>query len=84
MAEIGHTIMDRYSFSNGEPATLEELASGSNMPRLARIGAVQARTGEQLEALEEIGDDRAIAVWLQIVESVTIGNNNLAWCSGPI
>jgi glucokinase len=83
VAEIGHTIIDRHAFSNGEPATLEELASGSSVPRLAQIGAVQARTGEQLEALEEIGDDRAIALWRQIVEAVTIGIINLAWCYGP-
>jgi len=83
VAEIGHTIIDRHAFSNGEPATLEELASGSNIPRLAQIGAVRARTGEQLEALEESGDDRATAVWMQIVESVTIGIINLAWCFGP-
>ena len=83
VAEIGHTIIDRHALSNGEPATLEELASGSNIPRLAQIGAVRARTGEQLEALEESGDDRATAVWMQIVESVTIGIINLAWCFGP-
>jgi len=83
IAEIGHTIIDRHAFSNREPATLEELASGSNVQRLAQIGAVPARTGEQLEALEESGDDRATAVWMQIVESVTIGILNLAWCFGP-
>ena len=83
VAEIGHTIIDRHAFSNGEPATLEELASGSNMARLSEIGAVRACTGEQLEALEESGDDRATAVWMQIVESVTIGIINLAWCFGP-
>jgi glucokinase len=83
VAEIGHTIIDCRAFSNGEPATLEELASGSNIARLAEVGAVRARTGEQLEALEESGDDRATAVWTQIVESVTIGIINLAWCFGP-
>jgi glucokinase len=83
VAEIGHTIIDRHAFSNGEAATLEELASGSNIPRLAQIGAVQARTGEQLEALEESGDERATAVWMQMVESVTVGIINLAWCYGP-
>jgi glucokinase len=83
VAEIGHTIIDRHAFSNGEPATLEELASGSNIPRLAQIGAVRARTGEQLEVLEESGDDRATAVWMEIVESVTIGIINLAWCFEP-
>jgi glucokinase len=83
VAEIGHTIIDCRAFSNGEPATLEELASGSNIARLAEIGAVRARTGEQLETLEESGDDRATAVWMQIVENVTIGIINLAWCFGP-
>lgn len=83
VAEIGHTIIDCRAFSKGEPATLEELASGSNIARLAEIGAVRARTGEQLETLEESGDDRATAVWMQIVENVTIGIINLAWCFGP-
>ena len=83
VAEIGHTIIDRHAFSSGQPATLEELASGSSVPRLTQIAAVPAHTGEQLEALEESGDDRAIAVWMQMVESVTIGIINLAWCYGP-
>jgi predicted NBD/HSP70 family sugar kinase len=83
VAEVGHTIIDRHAFSNGEPATLEELASGSSVARLTQIAAVEADTGEQLEALEESGDDRATAVWMQIVESVTIGVINLAWCYGP-
>jgi glucokinase len=83
VAEIGHTIIDRHAFSNGQPSTLEELASGSSVPRLAQIAAIPAHTGEQLEALEESGDDHAIAVWMQMVESVTIGIINLAWCFGP-
>jgi glucokinase len=83
VAEIGHTIIDRHAFSNSGPATLEELASGSSVPLLAQAAAVQARTGEQLEVLEENGDDRAFAVWMQMVESVTIGIINLAWCYGP-
>ena len=83
VAEVGHTIIDRHAFSNGEPATLEELASGSSVPRLTQLAAVQARTGEQLEALEESGDGRATAVWMQMVENVTIGIINLAWCYGP-
>jgi glucokinase len=83
VAEIGHTIIDRHAFSNGGPATLEELASGSSIPSLAQAAAVRARTGEQLEVLEESGDDRATAVWMQMVESVTIGIINLAWCYGP-
>jgi glucokinase len=83
VAEIGHTIIDRHAFWNNRPATLEELASGSSVPRLARAAAVRAGTGEQLEVLEESGDDRASAVWMQMVESVTIGIINLAWRYGP-
>lgn len=83
VAEIGHTIIDRHAFSCGEPATLEELASGSSVPRLTHLAAVQAHTGEQLEALEESGDGPATSVWMQIVENVTIGIINLAWCYGP-
>jgi predicted NBD/HSP70 family sugar kinase len=83
VAEIGHTIIDRHAFSDREPATLEELASGSSVPRLTRLAAVNAHTGEQLEALEEIGDNGAAAVWMQMVESVLIGIINLAWCYGP-
>jgi len=83
VAEIGHTIVDCRAFSDGEPAHARRAGFWSNIARLAEIGAVQARTGEQLEALEESGDDRAAAVWMQIVESVTIGIINLAWCFGP-
>jgi glucokinase len=83
VAEVGHTIIDRGAFSHGEPATLEDWASGSSVARLTQIAAVEAHTGEQLEALEESGDDQATAVWMQMVESVTIGIINLAWCYGP-
>jgi glucokinase len=83
VAEIGHTIIDRHAFSKGEPATLEELASGSSVPRLADIAAVPVHTGEQLEALERCGNERATALWMEMVENVTIGIINLAWCFGP-
>jgi glucokinase len=82
-AEIGHTIIDRRAFSDGEAATLEELASGSSVPRLARTAAVPIQSGEQLEVLEEVGDVRATAVWMEMVESVSIGIINAAWCFGP-
>jgi glucokinase len=83
IAEVGHTIIDRRAFAHAEPATLEEWASGSSVERLTQIASVEAHTGEQLEALEESGDHRAIRVWMQMVESVTIGIINLAWCYGP-
>jgi len=83
VAEIGHTIIDRHAFSKGEPATLEELASGSSVPRLAHIAAVPVHTGEELEALERCGNERATALWMEMVENVTIGIINLAWCFGP-
>ena len=83
VAEIGHTIIDRRAFSDGQPATLEELASGSSVRRLTQMAELRAYTGEQLEALEVSGDARATAVWTQMVENVTIGIINLAWCYGP-
>src|ERR1019366_5721213 len=83
VAEIGHTIIDRHAFSKGEPATLEELASGSSVPRLAHIAAVPIHSGEQLEALEQRGNERATALWMEMAENVTIGIINLAWCFGP-
>jgi glucokinase len=83
VAEIGHTIIDRQAFSNDEPATLEELASGSSVPRLAQMAAVPAQSGEQLEVLEEVGDARASALWMEMVENVSIGIINIVWCFGP-
>jgi glucokinase len=83
VAEIGHTIIDRQAFLNDEPATLEELASGSSVPRLAQMAAVSAQSGEQLEVLEEVGDARASALWMEMVENVSIGIINIGWCFGP-
>lgn len=73
VAEIGHTVIDRRAFSEGEAATLEELASGSGVPHLAQTAAVPVQSGEQLEVLEEEGDVRATAVWMEMVESLSIG-----------
>ncbi len=83
VAEIGHTVIDRRAFSEGEAATLEELASGSGVPHLAQTAAVPVQSGEQLEMLEEEGDVRATAVWMEMVESLSIGIINAAWCFGP-
>jgi glucokinase len=83
VAEIGHTIIDRDAFSRGEPATLEDLASGSSVPMLAQAAAVPVQSGEQLEQLEKIGDVRAAAVWTEMVENLLIGIINTAWCFGP-
>jgi glucokinase len=83
VAEIGHTIIDRDAFFRSEPATLEELASGSSVPILAQAAAVPVQSGEQLEQLEMVGDVGAAAVWTEMVENLSIGIINASWCFGP-
>jgi glucokinase len=83
VAEVGHTIIDRDAFLAGRPATLEQLASGSAIAHLAARAGVAAHSGEELEALEERGEDRAGMVWEEIVDNVTIGIVNIARCFGP-
>lgn len=83
VAEIGHTIIDRRAFAEAGAATLEELASGSSVPHLAEVAEVAATSGEQLEVLEEVGDMRASLLWMEMIDSLSIGIINAAWCFCP-
>lgn len=82
LAEVGHTIVDRSAFERGEPATLEELASGTALGRLARRSGI-ARTGEEVERLVEVGDEAAAQLWADIAEVVGIGVVNLVQLFSP-
>ncbi|MGO9279268.1 MAG: ROK family protein [Streptosporangiaceae bacterium] len=50
LAELGHTIIDREAWQAGLPATLEEMASGSGITRLAEaagLGPLDGDPGEE-------------------------------------
>jgi glucokinase len=82
-AELGHTVIDWRAWQAGEPATLEELGSGSALARLSReqgLGDLDA-VGIETAALE--GDERAVEIWQSAVVACAVGVANLVMCFSP-
>ncbi|WP_337311581.1 ROK family protein [Candidatus Aeolococcus gillhamiae] len=83
LAEIGHTVIDRDAWDSGRPATLEELASGSGMTRMATEAGLGALDGEELEVLVASGEATATGVWEAAVDAASIGVINLIMAFAP-
>ncbi len=82
-AELGHTVIDWRAWRAGEPATLEELGSGSGLARLSRergLGDLDAR-GIETAALE--GDSLAVEIWQSAVVACAAGVANLVMSFYP-
>jgi glucokinase len=83
LAELGHTIIDREAWEAKLPATLEEMASGSGLTRLAEAAGLGSLDGEKLEALVEGGDPQAIRIWETAIAAAAIGITNLIMAFSP-
>jgi glucokinase len=83
LAELGHTIIDRHAWQAGLPATLEELASGSGLTRLAEAAGLGPLDGHAIEALAQAGDLEATRIWDEAIAAATIGVTNLAMAFAP-
>ena len=83
LAELGHTIIDRDAWEAGRPATLEELASGSGLTRMAAEAGLGALDGEGVEDLFSSGHPAAVRIWNGAVAAASIGVTNLAWSFCP-
>ncbi len=82
LAEVGHTVIDRQAAAAGQPATLEDLASGTALTRLAADAGL-AGNGAAVVRLVQTGHPGARAVWDRVAEAAAIGVANLAHLYSP-
>jgi glucokinase len=82
LAEVGHIVIDRRAAAAGQPATLEDLASGTALARLAADAGLPA-DGATVVRLVRTGHPGALAVWDRVVEAAAIGVANLAHLYSP-
>jgi glucokinase len=75
-------VIDREAAAAGEPATREDLASGTARARRAAEGGV-AGVGAAVVRLVRTGHPGARAVWDRVVEAAAIGVANLAHLYSP-
>jgi glucokinase len=82
VAEVGHTIVDGEALVRGEPATVEQLGSGTALDRLAEEAGLSVR-GPDLVAAVRHGDEASAAVLSRVVAAAAIGAVNLAHLFTP-
>lgn len=80
--EIGHTILSRTALAAGEPATVEDLGSGTSISRRAAAAGLEVR-GAELADRVRAGDSLAVEVWNKAIESAAAGIVNLCWIVTP-
>lgn len=82
LAEVGHTVIDREAAAREEPASLEELASGT---ALGRLGAEVGIDGGAPEVVGLALGGHPGARWAfeRVVEAAAIGVTNLAHLYSP-
>lgn len=80
--ELGHTVIDRVAALAGEPATVEDLGSGTAIAKRAAEAGLAER-GPALADLVRAGDPIATEIWTSAIEAVAIGLANLAWIVTP-
>jgi glucokinase len=82
IAEVGHTVIDRFAARAGELCTVEELSSGQALERHAAALGIDA-DGAALVALVRDDDGRARTVWDQAVEVAGLAVANLVHLFAP-
>ncbi|HUG41845.1 MAG TPA: ROK family protein [Longimicrobiales bacterium] len=81
-AEVGHTVLEHAAGLRGEPASFEDLGSGTALAqRAARAGLPP--DGARIVALVHDGDPEAIRVWDDLVSVICTGVINLAHLFTP-
>ena len=83
LAEVGHTVIDWHAWRERSPCTLEELASGSGVARIAHEAGVTARNAQEVAAAAAGGDARAIAIWQGAIAASAVGVSNLVMSFYP-
>jgi glucokinase len=82
MAEVGHTVVDGQALADGQPATVEELGSGTALDRLAQEAGLDV-TGKDLVDAVRGGDEIAARVLTRVITAAAIGAVNLAHLFTP-
>jgi glucokinase len=82
LAEAGHTVIDRAAARRGEPATFEDLGSGTALERRAQEAGLPA-DGARIVELVHAGDRAATRIWDDLVAVITVGITNLAFLFSP-
>jgi glucokinase len=79
---VGHTVIDRVALVSNDPASLEDLASGTALETAADLAGLPA-DGRRVVDLVEKGDERATRVWQALVDALVVGVANLAYLVMP-
>lgn len=82
MAEVGHTVLDLAALERDEPATFEDLGSGTALERRAADAGLPV-DGARIVELVHAGLPDAKEVWDQLVTAVATGVANLAFLFAP-
>lgn len=82
LAEVGHEIIDLTRLRAGEPATLEDLASGTALGRAAAAAGLGPLGRDVLDAIDA-GNPAAQSIWDDVVSAAAAGIVNVAWTFSP-
>jgi len=82
LAEVGHTVLDLAAGRRGEPASFENLASGTALGHRAELAGLPADGARVVELVHD-GDPDARRVWDELVEVLSVGITNLAFLFAP-
>ena len=80
--ELGHTVIDWTAAERGEPATVEDLGSGTAIEARAAAAGVHERGAELAEAVRR-GSEPARSIWNRGIAAVGVGIANMAWLVSP-
>jgi glucokinase len=81
--EFGHSVVDWRAWREGIPGTLEELASGSGMARLAREGGLGQMDAHAVFESARNDDVGARTIWEDAVTACAAGVCNLVMAFAP-
>lgn len=82
LAEVGHTVVDVAAGQRGEPASFENLASGTALATRAERAGLPGDGARVVELVHE-GEPDAARVWDELVEVLSVGVSNLAFIFSP-
>jgi glucokinase len=82
LAEVGHEIIDLTRQRAGQPATLEDLASGTALGKAATAAGI-GPLGVDVTRAVDAGDADAIRIWGDLVAAAAAGIVNLVWTFSP-
>lgn len=82
LGEIGHTVLDHSACRRGEPATFEDLGSGTALGRRAAAAGLPS-DGARIVELVHDGDPEATHIWDELVSVIAAGVTNVAFLFSP-